>query len=306
MQKYFDIRDQLVVPCDGPDDASIHVFIDPDEREKRLLVEQFQVDEHTLQSALDPDELSRLEFEPSHAAAVFKRPRNYSGPDQLLFKVASTGVFLFKERLVIVVSDDIPLFDRRHFRRVTRLPEVMLKVIYGAIYHFLEHLRVINMICDEVEAKINEAMENRYLINLFALEKSMVYYLNAIHSNGVLIDRIKNAAAKIGLTVEETEFLDDMAIDNSQCYKQADIYSNILASLMDARASIVGNNLNVLMKRLTIITLAIMLPTFIVSAFSMNIDLPFDRSHPAAFWSVMAFAGVSVAGFWIYMKKRNW
>ncbi len=152
--------------------------------------------------------------------------------------------------------------------------EVLLKLIYRSIFHFLEHLKVINMISDELEQKINRAMENRFLINLFTLQKSLVYYQNAIHSNGVLIEKIRHNAARIGFTDEEMELLEDILIENNQCYRQAEVYSNILASLMDARASIVSNNINVLVKTLNIITIAIMVPTFVVSAFSMNVRIP--------------------------------
>jgi magnesium transporter len=138
------------------------------------------------------------------------------------------------------------------------------------------------------------------------MEKSMVYYLNAIHANGVLIDKLRNNVAKLGLAQEELEFLEDMSIDNSQCYKQADIYSNILAGLMDARVSIVSNNLNVLMKRLTIITIGIMVPTFVVSAFSMNVKMPFDNNHWGAFWGIITIAGLSVLAFWLTTRRHRW
>lgn len=305
MRKYYEIRDQQVVEVENPE-APILIYTNPDEEEKRFLFQSFQIDEHTLNSALDPDELSRLEYEPEHVAIVYKRPRNYSGHGQLLFKVASMGMFLFKERLIVIVSEPISLFEKRHFRRVQGLHDVMLKLIYSSIFHFLEHLRVINMIVDELESKVNQAMENRSLINLFALQKSMVYYLNSIHSNGVLIEKLKNSANKLGFHTEEIEFLDDMLIDNNQCYKQADIYSSILASLMDARASIVGNNLNVLMKALNLITIGIMVPTFVVSAFSMNVDLPFNNRSPLAFWGIQSMALLSVAVFYFILKRKRW
>ena len=145
-------------------------------------------------------------------------------------------------------------------------------------------------------------MENRYLLNLFTLEKSVVYYLNAIHSNAVLIEKLKNNAAKIGLGQDQMELLDDILVENNQCYKQAEIYSNIFASLMDARASIVSNNLNVLMKTLTIVTISIMVPTLVVSIFSMNVKIPMqDFFH--AFSVIMGMAILSVLVFLILLRK---
>lgn len=303
LKRYSIIENKIVETASEP--SPIYVFISPDEKEKRFLVDEFKLDEHTLNSASDPDELSRLEFEPSHTAIIFKRPQNYSGAQQFFFKVASTGLFLFNDKLIIVIDEDLPLFEGKQLSKVTSLQQLTLKLIYRSIFHFLEHLKIINVISDELEKKINAAMENSYLINLFSLEKSLVYYLNSISSNGVLFVKLKNSTAKIGFTTEETEFLDDMLIENSQCLRQADIYSNILASLMDARASIVGNNLNVLMKTLNIITIGIMVPTFVVSAFSMNVHIPLS-AHPFAFWIIMSFASVSVAALTFVWKRKKW
>jgi magnesium transporter len=304
MLKRYELANCKVV--ESSDQAcSILVYINPDDNEKHYLLDELKIDEHTLNSAMDPDELSRLEFEPNHLAMIFKRPKNYSGKDGLLFKVASSGLFLFNNKLVIVLSEDIPLFDGKPFIRINSLNEIMLKLIYRSIFHFLEHLKIINMISDELERKINASMENSYLINLFTLEKSLVYYLNSINSNSVLIEKLKINGQKLGLNQDEFEFLDDMNIENNQCYKQAEIYSNILASLMDARASIVGNNLNVLMKTLNIITIGIMVPTFVVSAFSMNVTIPLQR-HEFAFWIIMGLASISVGAITLVWKRKKW
>lgn len=304
MLKKYNISGERIVESEETS-GNILVYSNPDEAEKRFLIEQYRLDEHTLNSSLDPDELSRLEFEPNHLAIIFKRPENYINKEQLLFKVASTGLFLFEDKLVVVISEDAPLFDYKLFTRISSLTDVVLKLIYRSIFHFLEHLKAINMISDELESKINISMENSFLIHLFTLEKSLVYYLNSINSNGVLVGKLKNSSSKIGFTQTEVEFLDDIAIENTQCYRQAEIYSNILASLMDARASIVGNNLNVLMKTLNIITIGIMVPTFVVSAFSMNVAIPLQK-HPYAFWIIMFLAMVSVFSFMFFWKKRRW
>ncbi|MGB7293996.1 MAG: magnesium transporter CorA family protein [Candidatus Aminicenantales bacterium] len=287
------------------DKSQIMVFVSPDETERRLLISQYGVDEHTLASSMDPDELARLECEPNHVAIVFKRPKSYSGEDQLLFKSTTLGVFFFGEVLIIVTKEDTNLFEGKQFLKVGSPREVLLKLIYRSIFHFLEHLKIINQLTEEVEQKINRAMENRFLINLFTLQKSLVYYQNAINSNSVLLEKIRHNTARIGFTTEEAELLEDIVIENSQCYRQAEVYSNILASLMDARASIVSNNINVLVKTLNIITIAIMVPTFVVSAFSMNVRIPLS-SLPFAFWIILGMGGLSMATFFLLWKLRKW
>jgi magnesium transporter len=304
MVRKFYLCDYRIEECSA-EDAPIQFFISPTDEEKRYLIDVLKVDEHTLASALDPDEISRLEFEPEHLALIFKRPKNYSAKDLFLFRVASTGYFLFKDKLVCLLSEDIPLFEGKIFARTTSFLEVMLKMLYRTIYHFIEHLKIINRISEELEHKINRAMENRYLLNLFTLEKSLVYYLNAINSNAMVVDKIKHNAGKIGFGPEAVELLDDIIVENAQCFKQAEIYSNILTGLMDARGTIVGNNLNVLMKTLNIITIGIMVPTFVVSAFSMNVRIPLAR-HPVAFWIIMGLAAVSVVGLMIFWKIKKW
>ena len=292
-----------VVP--NGDNGNIYVYVNPDEAERKYLVETLQLDEHTLASALDPDELARLEFEPDHAAVIFKRPRNYSRDDMFVFRVASVGMFLFADRLVVVLSENITLFQGKQFTKITSLQEVALKIIFSSISHFVAHLRVISAVSDSLEEQINASMQNKYLLSLFSLEKSLVYYLNGINSNGKLIERFKNSAVKLKLTTESIEFIDDMIIENQQCYEQAATYSNILASMMDARVSIVSNNLNWLIKTLTIITIAIMLPSLVVSIFSMNVPFP-GMKHPVTFWVILSMALVSIFSIRLVLRWKKW
>ncbi len=303
MIKRFEIRNHKIVETENAT-APIIYYINPAEEDRKLLVEKFKIDEHTLQSSLDPNELARLEFEPEHVAIILKRPKKYEARDQLLFKVPTVGIFLFKDLMIIVASEEITLFDGKLFMHVSSLSELLLKIIYRSIHHFVDHLKVINMITDELEQKINRSMENRYLISMFSLEKSLVYYLDAIHSNSVLIEKIKHNATKFELNQELLELLDDITIENNQCYEQAQNYSEILASLMDARASIVSNNLNILIKVLNIITILLMVPTMVVSIFSMNVPLPIQH-HPHAFWIILGISGfcvVVVIGIWRALK----
>ena len=305
MIRRFELTDGALIPAES-EQAPIQLYVNPDAAEREALGTLFDLDEHTLSSALDPDEVSRIETEPGRILLIWKRPTNYSGKDTFFFNVASIGMLLLEGRLVVIVSDNVPLTTgTRHAATLNRPLDVMLGLLLITIQHYLEHLKVINMIADEIETKITHSMENRHLLNLFTLEKSLVYYLNAINSNAVVIDRIRNHAEKLGLSTENRELIDDISIENTQCYRQAEIYSNILASMMDARVSIVSNNLNVLMKTLNIITIAIMVPTFVVSAFSMNVRIPMSGLHNA-FYMVISLALLSVIGFYFFWKWKKW
>jgi magnesium transporter len=256
MLKKFALGEDRVIEG-GEGKTSIFVYINPDSAEIKQL-EALGIDSHNIASAMDPDELGRVEFESDHVALILKRPKNYSSEDDFLFKVMSMGLFLFKDKLVLVRSDEVNLFEGKLFIGVHTLRGVVLKIFYSIISHFLSHLKVISMISDSLEQKINQSMENRYLLNMFTLEKSLVYYLNATNSNAAVIDKLKINGAKCGFSAEELEFLDDLIIEGHQCVKQAEIYSNVLSSLMDARASIVNNNLNIWIKQLTLISIVFM------------------------------------------------
>lgn len=290
MLKYFEIQNKKVVENSrGP----ILVYITPSEIERKELITNFLIDEHTLSSALDPDEPARAEQEPDHLALIFKRPKNYSGDERFLFKVSSVGFFIFKDKLVIILSEDIPLFIGKSFASVETIEEVFLKLLSLAIHHYLEHLRVITQITEEIESLISSSMENKYLLNLFSLEKSLVYYLSAINSNSFALERLKILGTKVGFPTIALELIDDLLVENTQCYRQAEIHSSILANLMDARVSIVSNNLNILMKTLNLVTIFIMVPTLVVSMFSMNVSIPLEK-HPMAFWIILAFSFLSI------------
>jgi magnesium transporter len=255
--KQYKICDGKLAECAEPE-VPIYTFICPDKDEKTMLLERFKVDEHTMNSALDPDEVSRIEFEPDHTALILKRPKNYSSDDNLLYRITSIGIFLYKDALVVIMSEDIPLLEGKLNAKIASVNDAFLRIISGIINHFLAHLKVINMLSESIEQKINASMENKYLINMFTLEKSLVYYLNGISSNITVIEKIRVHAPKIQLSPDNLELLDDIIIENNQCYKQAEIYSNILTGLMDARGSIVNNNLNILIKRLTVLSIVFM------------------------------------------------
>lgn len=285
--------------------AQVYVFTNPTVEEQRFLVSDFQIDEHTLASTLDPDELPRLEFEPEHTVMIYKRPKNYSGKDQLEFKVASVGTFLFADKLVVVLAEDIPLFVGKRFQKVDSIKNVFLKLVYNSISHYIEHLRIIHLISEEIEDKMNESMDNTYLLNLFSLEKSLVYYAEAITANGFVFEKMRTLAARFGFDENDAEMLDDIIVENLQCKTQADIHSNILAQMLGARASIVSNNLNLLIKKLNIITISLMVPTLIASIYGMNVALPLEH-HPEAFWMLMGLGLVSVWLVMIYWRHKNW
>ncbi|MCE5276761.1 MAG: magnesium transporter CorA family protein [Planctomycetaceae bacterium] len=288
----------------------VWLFIAPTEEDKaRLTGPEFNLDAHSLNSALDPDELPRLELETDHLVVIFKYPKRFLLHDKYDLGVQSLGLFLYADRLVIVSrEDDQPAFEGRPFTKIDSLQTLFLRIISKCIQHFYSHLKAINELANELEPKIMSAMENRNLLLMFAIEKSLVYYVNAMAANGRTIDRLRtNArnAATAGLTPEQLEYVDDLYIENAQCHEQAQIYANVLAGLMDARASIVNNNLNVLIKRLTILSV-VFLPLNVVASIGGMSEYTKVTEAYAPWWVTypMFCLGLAAVGWVTYQVLK--
>ncbi|MCX7021899.1 MAG: magnesium transporter CorA family protein [bacterium] len=298
--------DGNLIPSDQ-EQSPFQIFITPTTVELQSLVDRYGIDSYNLSSALDPDELSRFEYDLDARilSMILKEPTQYAPEDEFFFKVTSIGIFLTPERLIIVAPQEISLLNGKLPFKLATLNDVMLRLIYEVINHFLGHLKVINVVAEDIEDKISASMDNKYLLNLFTLEKSLVYILNGLNQNAMVLEKLRVNARRLDLSERNVEILEDIAIENNQALKQSEIYSNILSNLMDARVSIVSNNLNIIMKRLTILTVTIMLPTFVVSAFSMNVKIPLSQLDYA--WPIIVgfsvLAAVIFLVVWRFWRK---
>ncbi len=281
-------------------ESHIHVYVNPDVAEKNTLLNNFAIDEHTLLSALDPDEVSRIEIDVDAMALIWKRPLNYSAQDNFYFNVASVGLFLYKDRLAVVLTEDIPISPTgpRRIHRLDSLFNVMLAFLYETIHHYIEHLKVIKMIARDIQKKINTSMENIHLIQMFNLSESLVYYANAINANNVVLLRLRTHAEKANFGPQVIDLLDDLVIENNQCFKQAEIYSTVFSGLMDARGNLVNNNMNLLLKNLTIINVVFMPLNLIAGIGGMS---EFSMMTRDIDWriSYTLFLGAMVAIGWL-------
>jgi magnesium transporter len=246
-------------------EGALAVFVDPDDAEKRHLTESLRLPAYDVDSALDPDEVSRLEVGPDGVAMIWKRPRSLTADQQFRFDVAPVGFFLQADRLVIVAHEGPAPFAAKEFHGIRTASDVLLRFLLHTVRHYVGHLKVIKQLSASLEAKISASMENRYLLQMFALSESLTYYLDAIEANGGVLTRLRAQADRLALRPDQLELLDDIVLENNQCARQAQIYSSVLAGLMDARGTIVSNNMNVLLKNLTLINI-IFLPLNLIAS----------------------------------------
>jgi len=302
----YEVQDGLVVPAAGAR-APIVEYNSPTPEQKEFLTTELQIDEHTLQSALDPDEMARLEFEPDHAAIILKRAdRVLDEDDEQDFRIVSLGAFLFQNKLVFIHTDASKLFGaRRPSFRCSSLQGALLEVLYQTIAQFMRDIRLIHHLSETIEGHIAYSLGNRALSSMFDLQKGLVYYQTALQSNQALFAKLRMHADRIGFSREERELLDDIIVENEQCLKLVEMYSHILTGMSDARVSIISNNLNVIMKKLTVISIIFMPLNVLASMGGMSEWTALTQSVP---WplSYGAFTGgLALIAYVTWLLIRN-
>ncbi|MDR0517430.1 MAG: magnesium transporter CorA family protein [Fibromonadaceae bacterium] len=306
MKRFYKLHAGQVISVEEGE-AQVVVLVSPGQEEIDTLVKTYQIDDHTLNSAFDADELARMEYEDEHTAIIYKRPKNYSAIEHFQFRVGSAGLFLFKD-LLIIVTDNLPPFaDKKIFSKLNSLKTLLLKLVNLSVVHFNEHLRVINRMCNELEEKhLSNLKKDEYLI-VFGLSKSLVYYTNAISSNETLLKKMQ-ISRSLNFDENEQELLDDIIIENSQSKRLTEIYSNVLSNMMSSHEasheSSASGDISSL-KILTILTIVIMIPTAVASLFSMNVTYPFNVENPITFWVIFILMMGGTFAFWLWLNKKK-
>jgi magnesium transporter len=282
------------------------VYAAPTVAEKQELVETLGIDPFDLESALDPDEISRAEFAPNRVSVIWKRPKNATlERNQVRFDVASLGLFLRPDRLVVIMGEDTVPFSAREFQGVGATVDVFLRLLLHTVHHYVGHLKVIKQLTVELGSKISASMENRYLLQMVALGESLIYYQNAIEANGMVLTKLRANVERMALSQEQIEALHDIELDNQQCTRQAQIHSSVLSGLMDARGTIVNNNVNVLLKKLTLINVIFLPLTLLASVGGMS---EFSMMTQGIDWRIaysLLVVGMAVVGWatWVVLVQ---
>ncbi|MDK2958396.1 MAG: magnesium transporter [Synergistaceae bacterium] len=261
-----------------------------------------------LAAALDPEEASRIEADDTCLLVVINIPKVEGN---FRFDAIPMGVVITMEHIVTVAleeNDVIPsspasLNAFSTFKR-TRF---LFQVLFRAATLFLKYLVQIDRRSNAIEANLRKSMRNEELFQLLDLEKSLTYFTSALRSNRSVVDKLIRLCANsqmheiVKVREEDEELLEDVKIEYDQAYEMVQMYSNILSGMMDAFASIISNNLNMVMKFLASITIILAIPTGVASFWGMNVHMPFG-GHPHGFWIVLAisalFAGSSAFLLW--------
>ena len=249
------------------------------------IADTYQIDPDHLRAPLDEVERSRIEVEDEYTLILVDIPSIEERNGKDWFVTIPLAIITTKDVLITVCLEETPVLTSFMDGRVRDFHPFMktrfiLQILYKNATQFLQYLRIIDKKSEVIERKLHQSQKNEELIELLELEKSLVYFTTSLRSNEVVLEKLLRIE-KIKKYPEDTDLLEDVIVENKQAIEMANIYSGILSGTMDAFASVISNNLNIVMKFLATVTIVLSIPTMIASFYGMNVNshgMPFADS----------------------------
>ena len=307
MKTYLDCESGFVVKAQWMPNCWVNVEC-PDDDDFDFLTQKLKVPESFLEDIADADERPRTETEENWLLTILRIPMQ-SNQRGIPFITVPIGI-ITNDKIIVSVcyhkTELIPDFIQ-HARRkgiaVNNKLDLILRIIYSSAVWFLKYLKQINNEVASAEKELENSIRNKDLLRLMKLQKTLVYFKTSIRGNEVMIGRLRNIFQNTSYL--NKELLEDVVIELKQAYDTVNIYSDILTSTMNASASIISNNVNTIMKRMTSLSITLMIPTLIASFYGMNVDIQLE-DFPYAFFIIILVSVLLSAGTFIWFKRIKW
>ena len=283
----------------------------PTASEIMTIADTYQIDPDHIKAPLDEEERSRIETEENYTLVLVDIPsiEERSGKDW--FVTIPMAIITTNDVLITVCLEETPILTSFMDGRVRDFHTFMktrfiLQILYKNATQYLQYLRIIDKKSEVIERKLHQSQKNEELIELLELEKSLVYFTTSLRSNEVVLEKLLRTE-KIKKYPEDEDYLEDVIVENKQAIEMANIYSGILRSMMDAFASVISNNLNDVMKILSVITIVMSIPTIIFSAYGMNLapsGMPFSSTTLGFAIVILISIGASIVAAMFLSKKK--
>jgi len=283
-------------------------LVNPNDEEINKVHTALNVDLDFLRAALDEEERARIENDNGQTLIIVDMPILEKESNRMnLYTTIPLAIILIKHIIITVCLKEDTLLNDFSSNKVKTFftqykTRFVLQILHRNAARYLQYLKQIDKTSSRIEHDLHKSMKNKELILMLGLQKSLVYFSTALKANEVVLEKLMKYE-HIKKYPEDTDLLEDAIIENKQAIEMANIYSSILTGTMDAFASIISNNLNIVMKFLTSVTIVMAIPTMISSFFGMNVDLPLTGDY--AFWIIVVIAVVmsAVTGFTLIRKK---
>ena len=278
----------------------------PNEEELQVVTDLLHVEPDFLRAALDEEETSRIDVEEGQTLIIIDTPAIEKSDSAVVYSTAPLGIIVTESNIVTVSlreSSVIRDFEEGLVRGVSTIKKTsfILHILLRVAKRYLQYLKQIDKIYNHMERQLHKTQRNKELIQLMDLEKSLVYFNTSLKANEVTLEKILRGRI-VTLYEEDQDLLEDVLIEVRQAIEMANIYSSIISRMMDAFASVISNNLNVIMKVLTSITILLTIPNIIFSFYGMNVaGLPWDQF----FWVPIVIAVVLILVVGFILKKKD-
>jgi magnesium transporter len=281
--------------------------------ELETLAEEQSIPLDFLTDPLDINEKSRYEREENVRLIIFNTPllNETEKETDAIYVTVPIGIVLTADNIFTITNFDNPVLEKFLASKVKNFDPAdekmfVLKLFEQTVYRFLECLKKLNLKKNLIEQELYNSSRNEELQQLLRIEKSLVYFVNSLSDNDLLKMKIKRTDfLQIRDLEDHSDLFEDIIIDCNQATEMSNVYTNILGSTMEAYASIISNNLNVFIQRLTVVTIILMVPTLVASFYGMNLkSLPF-QDHPGAFYLLLL--GSVILGLlliWFFRRKK--
>lgn len=274
--------------------------VNPTPQEIKELIEDYGLDSGFVKSSIDEEESSRIEREDDQTLVIVDTPVSSVDEDKtLLFYTQPIGIILTDKYVFTITLKETRIIEEATKGSIRNLrpcfkTRFVLQLLLRIATLFLIYLKQIDKLSSAAEQELHDAMKNELLMQLLALEKSLVYFSTSLKANEATIEKIFRGRV-IKLYDEDQDLLEDVLIEMKQAIEMSSIYTGILSSMMDGFSSVISNNLNIVMWRLTIITIIMAIPTMVYSFYGMNTnDLPMTQTWFPTLLSVLLTLIVAV------------
>ncbi|MBE6023188.1 MAG: magnesium transporter CorA family protein [Cellulosilyticum sp.] len=284
-------------------------LINPTPQEINEVASQFEIETNHILSALDEEERARIEVDDNCTLIIVDVPIKEVEGGKGDYVTIPMTIILGDKFIITTCLKNIKLLEDFSSGKVKgfftyKKTRFILQILYKNASYYLQYLRQIDRLSHKNEQELHKSMRNKELIELLDLEKSLVYFTTSLRANEIVLEKMMRMET-IKQYPEDQDLLEDVIIENKQAIEMANIYSNILSGTMDAFASVISNNLNIVMKTLTSITIVMSIPTMIASFFGMNVEgMPFT-GRPHAFMVIVVLSFVLSAVLAIFMIKKK-
>lgn len=284
-------------------------LINPTPQEISEISAQFDIETNHILSALDEEERARIEVDDNCTVIIVDVPIKEADEGIGEYVTIPMTIILGDKFIITTCLKNIKLLEDFSSGKVKgfftyKKTRFILQLLYKNASYYLQYLRQIDRLSHKNEQELQKSLKNKELIELLDLEKSLVYFTTSLRANEIVLEKMMRMET-IKQYPEDQDLLEDVIIENKQAIEMANIYSNILSGTRDAFASVISNNLNIVMKTLTSITIVMSIPTMISSFFGMNVkDIPFENM-PHAFMFIVILSFILSAVIAIFMIKKK-